>query len=65
MISFATGISLAKGYPFVYSINPFLNERAVEQIKNGPAYNNTPMCILLEGHAITTNLVKLTIAPTT
>ena len=49
MISFATGISLAKGYPFVYSINPFLNERAVEQIKNGPAYNNTPMCIVTAG----------------
>lgn len=49
MISFATGISLAQGYPFLYSINPFINDRAVEQIKNGPSYNNTPLCIVTAG----------------
>ena len=49
MVSFATGLSVAGSYPFLYSINPFLVERALEQLKDGPYYQETGLCLVTAG----------------
>ena len=49
MIGFAAGLSKSGLYPVVYSITPFLVDRALEQIKVDLVYNNNSALILSAG----------------
>ena len=49
MIGFSAGIAKGDYYPIIYSITPFLIDRAYEQIKLDLIYNNSNALILSAG----------------
>jgi len=49
MIGFAAGLSRGKAYPIIYSITPFIVDRAFEQIKLDLCYNMNSCLILSAG----------------
>ena len=49
MISFAAGLSKGGTTPIVYSITPFITERALEQIKLDLCYNKNKALLLSAG----------------
>ena len=49
MVGFASGISMAKSYPIIYSITPFIIERCYEQLKLDFGYNKSKGLIISAG----------------
>lgn len=49
MLGFASGISIAKAYPIIYSITPFIIERCYEQLKLDFGYNKCKGLVISAG----------------